>query len=60
MVDRRRQGHDVYLDYVFDRLLAAKLEQVYEILVPDRARRTGRPSGLRGKSDELFQPPGGK
>lgn len=52
MGDRRRQGHDVSLDYVFDRLLAAKLEQVYEILVPDRARRTGRPSGLSGGSDE--------
>jgi hypothetical protein len=36
MADRRRRTYDVCLDYVFDRLLARKLEQVYEILVPDQ------------------------
>src|SRR4051794_9701282 len=34
----RRARHQVRLDYSFDRLLAGKLQQVYEILVPDQVR----------------------
>jgi hypothetical protein len=33
MAERRSQP-DVRLEYAFDRLLVAKLEQVYQILVP--------------------------
>ena len=29
----------VHLDYAFDRLLAAKLQNAYAILVPDRAHK---------------------
>jgi hypothetical protein len=31
----RRQKRDVQLEFAFDRLVAVKLEQVYEILVAD-------------------------
>ena len=43
MADRRsrRHRHKVQLDYVFDRLLGSKLQQVYELLVPDRVRIVG-------------------
>jgi len=41
MADRRRRSHDLHLEYRFDRLLATKLEQVYDILVPERVRRAG-------------------
>ena len=37
----RRSKRDVHLEYSFDRLLVAKLEQVYQILVPDRVRVVG-------------------
>ena len=37
MAERRNQ-RDVCLEYTFDRLLVAKLEQVYRTLVPDRLR----------------------
>ena len=37
--------------HAFDRLLAVKLEQVYEILVPERPRHRRRPA-REGKSDE--------
>jgi hypothetical protein len=37
MAERRSQP-DVRLEYAFDRLLVAELEQVYQILVPDRVR----------------------
>jgi hypothetical protein len=49
MANCRRQSHVVNLEYVFDRLLAKKLEQVYEILVPDQVRElgVGATSGLR-------------
>lgn len=48
MAERRRTSHDIDLVYAFDRLLATKLEQVYGILVPDRARRVGGAAGLNG------------
>ena len=38
---RTKERRDVHLDYVFDRLLAAKLQQVYEILVPEHVRLVG-------------------
>lgn len=53
MVNRRRCRPDVFLEYAFDRLLARKLERVYEILVPDQVRRTGTISGIRdGEGNE--------
>jgi hypothetical protein len=58
MAERRSQP-DVRLEYAFDRLLVAKLEQVYQILVPNRVRVVGEPapaqaggSKLIGASDE--------
>jgi len=34
---RKRHGpRDIGLEYTFDRLFPAKLQQVYELLVPDR------------------------
>ena len=37
----RRNKRDVCLEYTFDRLLVAKLEQVYRTLVSDRVRVVG-------------------
>jgi site-specific DNA recombinase len=34
----RRKKRDVRFEFAFDRLVAVKLEQVYEILVPDQVR----------------------
>ena len=50
----RRKGKDreVRLDYAFDRLLTTKLQQVYEILVPDRVRVVGNYSALNGEANE--------
>ena len=55
----RRNKRDVCLEYTFDRLLVAKLEQVYRTLAPDRVRVIGEPapaqaggSKLIGASDE--------
>jgi len=48
----RRKVRDVRLDYVFDRLLLAKLQQAYEILVPDRFRTARDPSILIGDEHE--------
>jgi len=31
----RQQKRDVQLEFAFDRLLPAKLEQIYDMLVPD-------------------------
>lgn len=40
MAERRSSSRPtVYLDYAFDRLLAAKLQNAYAILVPDRAHK---------------------
>lgn len=36
---RARSRPAVQLDYAFDRLLAAKLQNAYAILVPDRAHK---------------------
>ena len=53
MADRRqKESRDVHLDYAFDRLLAAKLQQVYEILVPDRVRIAGEPRKVTGEDHE--------
>ena len=49
---RKRKDREVRLDYAFDRLLAGKLQQVYEILVPDRVRIIGSRSALNGDVDE--------
>src|SRR5262252_3511350 len=43
-----RSRRDVCLEYSFDRLLVSKLEQVYQILVPDRVRIVGNGSKLIG------------
>jgi hypothetical protein len=51
MAERRSQ-RDLHLEYAFDRLLVAKLEQVYRILVPDRVRVVGDGSKLVGVGDE--------
>jgi hypothetical protein len=42
----RRHPRQICLEYAFDRLLTAKLQQVYEILVPDRGRSTCEASML--------------
>ena len=44
----RRNKRDVRLEYTFDRLLVAKLEQVYRTLVPDRVRVIGEPPRQAG------------
>jgi hypothetical protein len=49
---RRRESYDVCLQHVFDRLLGAKLQQAYEILVPDRVRITGDRIRVTGGGDE--------
>ena len=53
MAERNKGARrDVHLDYVFARLLFAKLQQIYEILVPDRFRTAGDPSSLIGDEHE--------
>ena len=43
MAERRSSSRPtVHLDYAFDRLLAAKLQNAYAILVPDRAHKIPR------------------
>jgi hypothetical protein len=49
MANRHRRSHEIELQYAFDRLHAAKLEQVFAILVPNRRRRVTEPTGLRGE-----------
>ena len=52
MGDRhKRRDFEVRLDYAFDRLLATKLQQAYEILVPDQVRVV-RDHVLNGAGDE--------
>ena len=48
----KRSNREVRLDYAFDRLLATKLQHVYEILVPDRIRIPGNSSALNGDANE--------
>ena len=38
MAERRSHDRSIQFQHAFDRLLAVKLEQVYEILVPEQAR----------------------
>jgi hypothetical protein len=45
----RRYSFRVERDYAFDRLLALKLEQVYELMVPTRQRLIGE---MRENVDE--------
>jgi site-specific DNA recombinase len=52
MAKRGARSHELYFEYAFDRLLATKLAQVYDILAPDRIRRTGELSGLKGQTNE--------
>ena len=47
----RRRHNDVRLEFAFDRLLSTKLQQVYEILVPDRVRMVGARSELTEDGD---------
>ena len=49
---RKRREREVRLDYAFDRLLATKLQQVYEILVPDQVRVISNSSALNGEANE--------
>jgi hypothetical protein len=42
----RRKKRDVRLEFAFDRLVAVKLEQVYEILVPDQVRFSRAPAPM--------------
>ena len=53
MAERRSQ-RDVHLEYTFDRLLVAKLEQVYQILVPDRVRVVGKPAPAQAGGSKLI------
>jgi len=53
MVERgTREGQHVRLDYTFDRLHSVKLQPVYEILVPGRARVAGARPRINGADDE--------
>ena len=53
MADRHRRHPDVCLEYAFDRLLASKLKQAYDILVPDQVRSRGTADGMtNGESHE--------
>jgi hypothetical protein len=53
MAERRKpKSLDVNFDYVFDRLLIHKLQQAYEILVPDNVRITGDQIELMIYEDE--------
>ena len=52
MAERRGHDRSVQFEHAFDRLLAVKLEQVYQILVPERVRAIGADPRVRGKSDE--------
>ena len=53
MAERRSQ-RDVHLEYAFDRLLVAKLEQVYRTLVPDRVRVIGEPAAAQAGDSKLI------
>lgn len=48
----RRKKRDVRLEFAFDRLVAVKLEQVYEILVPDQVRFARAGADVTGGEDE--------
>ena len=52
MAIRHRRSLCCELEFAFDRLHAAKLEQVFAILVPNRERRIDESTGLKGESHE--------
>ena len=52
MAERRSYDRSVQFQHAFDRLVAVKLEQVYEILVPEQIRAVGAHPRVRSKSDE--------
>jgi site-specific DNA recombinase len=52
MAERRGYDRSIQFEHAFDRLLAVKLEQVYEILVPEQVRAISGDPRVRGKSDE--------
>ena len=47
-----RRVRTVLVEYSFDRLQLSKLQQAYELLVPDYVRSTQRPARLTGDHDE--------
>src|SRR5258708_39973982 len=49
---KRRSAPDICLKSAFDRLFTAKLQRVYEILVPDRVRVTGEAATSTGDRHE--------
>src|SRR5258708_16215905 len=51
MVEQGPIRRAIHLEFAFDRLLAAKLEQAYDILVPDRVRVVGS-AKVTGAGDE--------
>jgi site-specific DNA recombinase len=51
MVEQRPIRRAIHLEFAFDRLLAAKLEQAYDILVPGRVRVVGS-AKVTGAGDE--------
>jgi hypothetical protein len=51
MVEQGPIRRAIHLEFAFDRLLAAKLELAYDILVPDRVRIVGS-AKVTGASDE--------
>jgi hypothetical protein len=51
MVEQRPICRAIHLEFAFDRLLAAKLEQAYDILVPGRVRLVGS-AKVTGAGDE--------
>ena len=52
MGERARYRRAVHFEYAFDRLLAVKLAQAYEILNSDRVRILGAGAQMKGVSDE--------
>ena len=53
MAERRKRKYlEVNYDYVFDRLLIHKLQQAYEILVPDNCRIIGNQTELMVDDNE--------
>ena len=54
MAERSAEPPKVRLEFAFDRLLSIKLQQVYELLVPDRIRSVGQTSKeKRGDDHEV-------
>ena len=51
MGERVAVARAIHLEHSFDRLHAAKLEQVYAILVPDCVRVAGKRGNLTGADD---------